>query len=640
MNFTRSTGQPNPRAHCQSPASTALALAILIFSATHQPANAASSTPIVQLQPGLGNSASGVTNRLPEFGAGEAHLQTVIPIAFNGAEVNTIVGANTFYANGFTGQGTITANVEAGHIWSGHETLTHVTQFVHDPTAWDDPGTVGDQTKDLIDRHATWVGMTIGGRNGGNTPGAYQTGIAPGTDLRSGALADAWSGNAWTGSFGFNVNSFVTPYTTFFGASDVINSSWGGTDPFGVDDFTVALDGLANQSPNSTFVVSAGNEADPDNAPNTPPVTNTVGAPGSGYNAITVGALRNDGNNNYNSVANFSSRGPQDFGYVNFSLGGALFGCNACRAAVDIVAPGTTLTLAYYGGQTGGNNPTLPGSPGGPASLPSSYSLGLAGTSFSSPVVAGGAALLDSASYGTPALAANLQSRDARVIKAVLLNSADKISGWTNGQAPHPNGNGGVVTTQSLDYNSGAGAMNLTRAYAQYVTAATQDVPGTPAGLQGFVDPTGWDFGVVSHNNDNVYIINQVLPAGALLTVTLDWFRERALDAQLLTIDEIAQADLDLAVRDTFTGNIISESISSVNNVEHLSFQLPRTSIYQLEVTFFGTIFDFTNTYTTEQYGLAWSVAAVPEPATLATFVIGLMLLPMRSQRGRMNART
>ncbi len=568
---------------------------------------------IVQFTNGSASGSSAPNNQLPDFGSGVGYLQTNLPVTFSGGNVNNIVGANTFYANGITGQGTKTANVEAGHIWSGHETLGHVSQFSNDPSAWNDPGTIG-QTADLYDRHATWVGMTIGGRNGGANQGTYQTGIAPNTDLKSGAIASVWSGNAYATAFNFTGNSFTTPYAAYFGTADVINSSWGGTDTRGIGGFAVALDGLANQSPSSTFVVAAGNSADPDNNPNTPPVTNTVGAPGSGYNAITVGALQNNGNNVYNSVAAFSSRGPQDFGWTDNNNN--VFGCNACRAAVDIAAPGTTLTAAYFGGTGGGNNPSLTGSPSGTVGGPNFYSLSIDGTSFASPIVAGGAALLDSASYNTPALAANASSRDARVIKAVLLNSADKIPGWTNGQIAHPNGNGGVRTSQSLDYNSGAGALNLTKGYSQYVTAGTRDVAGIPSGNQGPVSPVGWDYGQVAAGVDNIYPINQPLLAGSLMTVTLDWFRERTFNVAQLALAEVGQADLDLRIRDMATGNLISESISGVNNTEHLYFTLPRTSTYQIEVTFFGTIFDFSGNLTSEQYGLAWSATAVPEPAS------------------------
>jgi hypothetical protein len=621
MNFTRAAGNYNTFASSQRGTTALVAVVVCVFSSS---AWASSGNSIIELS---GASASGPANNLALSGSGKSDMQTSIPSTFGGASVNNIVGANTFYSNGFTGQGTVTANVEAGFIWNGHETLGHVSQFVNDPSAWDDPGTVGNQMSDLYDRHATWVGMTLGGRNGGSNQGGFQTGIAPNTNLKSGAISSGWVGSAYAGSFNFTANSFTVPYATYFGSSDVINSSWGGTDSFGTSGIAIALDGLANQNPRTTFVSAVGNEADPDFNPSTPTITNSVTAPASGYNSISVGALQNDGSNHYNTVASYSSRGPQDFGYVDSSMGGAVFGCLACRAAVDIVAPGDSFTLAYYGGATGGNNPTLTGSPVGSAGGPSSYSSGLAGTSFSAPIVAGGAALLDSASYNTPALAVNPSSRDARVIKAALMNSADKIAGWSNGQSPNPNGFGGVDTSQSLDYTSGAGALNLTKAYGQYVTAGTRDVPGTPAGLQGPVAPTGWDFGVVTNGTDNVYQITPILSAGLVMTVTLDWFRERTFDVPNQDIEEVAQSDLDLYVRDSITGNIISESISSVNDVEHLYFTLPRTSLYQLEVNFFGTIFDFSGAHTSEQYGLAWSVApaAIPEPASCALFAIGLV---------------
>jgi hypothetical protein len=563
------------------------------------------------------------SSRLPEMGEGTSQLQTNIPITFGGADVGQLIGADRFYTNGITGQGSITANVEGGHIWNGHETLGHVTQFTHDVLAWNNPGTPGNQLGDLIDRHATWVGMHIGGRNGGPSQGSFQTGIAPGTDLRSGAIANQFLGSAFSANFNFSQSSFTTPYATYFGTADVINTSWGGVDPPGLSNFTIALDGLADSFPSTTFVAAAGNRADPDQNPATPPVTNSVSYPGSGYNSITVAALANNGNNVYDAVADFSSRGPQDWGFVDFGLG-AVFGCGSCRAAVDIAAPGTSLVSAYYGGATGGNNPTLPGSPNGPAGGPDYYTTGLGGTSLAAPITAGGAALLVSASYNTPALAANPASRDARVIKAVLMNSADKIPGWDNDQYPHPNGNGGVLTVQSLDYASGAGALNLDRAYDQYIGTTTKDVPGTPSGNQGLVDPVGWDFGRVVDGTDNVYPIDDLLSAGSMLTATLTWFRDRDFNPQLVLVAENAEADLDLVVRDTLTGQIISESISAFNNAEHLHFALPRTSRYQIEVVFFGALF---GNVAAEDYGLAWSVA-VPEPTGgMLAAIAGLALL-------------
>ena len=77
------------------------------------------------------------------------------------------------------------ANIEAGHIWNGHETLSQLTYI---PTS----GAAGQ-----FDRHATWVGMVMGGRLGGANPGEYQRGMAPNAQLASGAIATSWpAGNS------------------------------------------------------------------------------------------------------------------------------------------------------------------------------------------------------------------------------------------------------------------------------------------------------------------------------------------------------------------------------------------------------------------------------------------------------------
>jgi subtilisin family serine protease len=367
---------------------------------------------------------------------GSSYLETDLPADWTGMVVNSFVGANRFYASGITGQETTTANIEAGLIWggaTGHQTLTQVTNYYADTT----DGALG-----AIDRHATWVGMIIGGQNVPGNPKDWQTGIAPGTNLCSGAIATAWSGTAYGSgftssadpTFSITTATMLNAYNHYFGTADVINSSWGFTDPSGTNAWTVALDGLAAANPGTTFVAAVGNNGSG---------TNRVGAPASGYNSISVGGLGNA--NNYDTISSTSSGGPQDYKDTTQTV-------HNVRAAVDLVAPGQDLLTAYYGGQTGGNGTTLSGSAAGPSG--NNYYQPVAGTSFAAPIVAGGAALLDSASHVN---ALPSQSRDARVVRAVLMNSADKIAGWDNGQQSV---SGVITTTQSLDWNLGAGRLN------------------------------------------------------------------------------------------------------------------------------------------------------------------------------------
>src|SRR5262245_43480333 len=143
---------------------------------------------------------------------------------YTGININDFLGADRFYTNSYTGSRAIVSNIEAGHIWSGHVELGHVTTRI-------DAGMVppnGD-----FDWHATEVGGCIGGRPGGANPGEWQRGIAYGAELWSGAIATSWSGTPPTRLMGFVPQSFQPIYyqTMVSGVSgrttDVVNSSWG-----------------------------------------------------------------------------------------------------------------------------------------------------------------------------------------------------------------------------------------------------------------------------------------------------------------------------------------------------------------------------------------------------------------------------
>src|SRR6185369_13911310 len=83
--------------------------------------------------------------------------------------------------------------------------------------------------------------------------------------------------------------------------------------------------------------------------------------------------------------------------------------------------------------------------------------------------------------------------------------------------------NGVIVTTQALDYAVGAGALNLNRAYDQYLTGDT-DLPGLTGGN---VHGSGWDYGKVIAGSPNDYNFTMSLSAGEQLTATLDWMIHR-----------------------------------------------------------------------------------------------------------------
>jgi hypothetical protein len=569
------------------------------------------------------------TYGIESFGAVDPVSQATTSVGGGTFDLNTFLGAGRYYGHTtpITGQNTIATNLEAGHFWNGHETLQHVatntTNFVNSSDSF---GGVAIAPK--YDRHATWAAMLVGGRASGQaTPVLWQQGLAPGTDLRSGAVATAWGGTAYALSFGISGASYVTPYTAAFGVADVVNSSYGYTDPDGTNVFTIFTDAMSFQNSRTLHVVSAGNSTN----------ANTVGAPGSGYNTLTVGAL--GGANGFDAIAGFSSRGPQDFGYVTASgTETVTVTVPGVRAPVDLAAPGVSIVSAFYGGQNGGNNATLPESVD-VGSDPTAYS-SINGTSFASPIVAGGATLVASGAKTLAPLVSNSNASQSMVVKSLLLTGADKTTGWNNGQqSVTVGGTTFLQTTQSLDWALGAGRMNLDKTFDIQLNGQI-DVSGT-TGLLGPVSLRGWDFGSSVLGTSNEYVITDVLAAGSTLTTTLSWMRPRGFDGTDLF--EYAQADLDLSVwaldgNEAFT-TLIASSASDYNTVEHLSFTVPAWGRYGLRVDYGSNTFDNTSgqwgsASFPQDYGLAWT--AVPEPATVALLAAGIVFgLGLRSwQRG------
>jgi len=561
------------------------------------------------------------TYGIAETGQVEPSADATTSVGGGTFDVNTFLGADRYYGHTtpITGQNTIATNLEAGHVWNGHEALTHVTTFTQGTSAWG-----GGSVAPLYDRHATWAGLFIGGRQTLVNPSISQQGIAPGTDLRSAAIATEWQGSAYALSFGISFDTLLTAYDASFGTADVINSSFGGGDPSGTDGLAWIADSYTFTNPKTTYVASAGNEG---------PASNTVGSPGSGYNTITVGALGSA--NAFDSVVSFSSRAPQDFGYFT---SGTYVTVPGVRAAVDIAAPGASLTSAFYGGQNGGNNTSLPDSTD-EGSSPTAYSSSIAGTSFAAPIVAGGAALVASAAKTLTPLVSNTDASQSMVVKSLLLTGADKTSGWDNGQQNVTvSGTTFIQTTQSLDWAAGAGRMNLDKTFDVQVNGQT-DVTGT-TGVLGTVQKIGWDYGSAVLGTNNDYVIGDILAESSTLTTTLSWMRAREFDGSSLY--EYAQADLGLSVwaldgNDAFT-TLIARSASEYNTVEHLSFALPSWGRYGLRVEYGSNTFDNTGgqwgtASFPQTYGLAWT--AVPEPATVVLAGIAAALTTLSRTRAR-----
>ena len=153
-------------------------------------------------------------------------------------------------------------------------------------------------------------------------------------------------------------------------------------------------------------------------------------------------------------------------------------------------------------------------------------------TSFSTPQVAAAAALLRQAG-----------ATDIRLLKALLLNGADKPGDWTNAPgAP-------------LDPRYGAGILNVTNSVRQFRRNARR----------------GWDVATVGANEVRQYPFEI---RNSPVTATLVWLRNHG---------RTNINNLDLFIRSEI-GELVATSHSAVDNVEHLHVRDLPAGRYVLEV--------------------------------------------------------
>ncbi|HZZ28117.1 MAG TPA: S8 family serine peptidase [Pirellulales bacterium] len=344
--------------------------------------------------------------------------------------------------------------------------------------------------------------------------------------------------------------------------------------------------------------------------------------PDDSFNGIDVGAstiLLNGNGLVYRKVANLNT-------YDQEPIGG--------RTVIDLIAPGDGIQLTDFNGSM-----TIPVR---------------SGTSYAAPMVTATAALLDQ--YGQQRLnkvAPNWSSDYShhQVMKAVLMNSADKIQdnvGYTHaGLLPIPaNGLLGMDRTVvmqdgtstwfdspaydddvntglglvALDQQMGTGELDAKRALKQFAAGEYHSFQVSNTYTE--VPVIGWDYGRSDARGSNfpsIYRLNQQLPAGSFISITLTFDRTvtKAGADGVYNRGDIFEpssnpfgnpgydqyTDLDLYLLPKNSANInqaIAESISDTGTVDHIFFQIPTTGEYEFWVDPFNT------TTGAENYAVAW----------------------------------
>lgn len=313
---------------------------------------------------------------------------------------------------------------------------------------------------------------------------------------------------------------------------------------------------------------------------------------------------------NFNGVnVAFTSRREGIFTRVDVSnlsdatggVGGRLAGREinvGSRRAISIVAPGNKISLLN----------------------PDGRAASVTGTSFAAPHVTATVALLQE--FGDRLLRIqqpnwSLDSRRYEVMKAVLLNSADKVQdagdrlrlGMTRTIIDKQNQDWLASDAYSdpripLQAQMGAGQLNAFRAYQQFSAGQWNSSTTVPA--------VGWDYRTVNAASSQEYVLKQSLKQGSFVALTLVWNRF----VELNDTNKNEQYDVGEKFRDRGLNNLdlylvsaesnapasnICTSISDVDSVEHIFCPVPKTGNYKIRVQFRQKVNE-----ATQPYALAW----------------------------------
>jgi hypothetical protein len=341
---------------------------------------------------------------------------------------------------------------------------------------------------------------------------------------------------------------------------------------------------------------------------------NGIPVPTDEYNGITVAMSRKD-----------TTTGV--FRHVS-TLNDVSLDATGDRTSIDILAPGVGIDLIGPDGA----RPT---------------GINRIGTSLAAPHVTGTVALLQQ--YGTSAFGSNPNAKRHEVMKAVIMNSADKLvddgtvmvngspvpqggllgmtrtvqktngQTWLDSDAFHDNITAGAMIP--LDIEMGTGHLNAKRAVEQYSFGEHDFDAGT-------VPLVGWDYGLTDGQDEfRKYVLDSPLPEDQFVSLTLAWDRDVFFEVDDDFDNEFDIDDTFLQFADPIDLNLylmpaggtdvsqaVARSTASDTSVEHIFFQISTPGMYEIWVG------QNSGGFAQQLYALAWWMEAIANSAATGDY--------------------